>query len=92
LALLDPNPDSRYESTDLIESNPDPDPKHWFNIACICAAEADFETAQTLNKNLLKNRLSIRVKNFAPLNKPLNISLIKFFIPKRLYDVKIRKI
>ena len=35
LALLDPNPESRYESTDLIESNPDPDPKHWFNDACI---------------------------------------------------------
>ncbi len=29
-ALLDPNPDSEYESTDLIESgyNTDPDPKH----------------------------------------------------------------
>ncbi len=30
-----------------------------------------------LEKNLLKNRLSIRVRNFAPLNEPLNI--FKFF-------------
>ncbi len=29
--------------------------------------------ALTLKKNLLKNRLSIRVRNFAPLNEPLNI-------------------
>jgi hypothetical protein len=28
---------------------------------------------QNLEKNLLKNRLSIRVRNFAPLNEPLNI-------------------
>ncbi len=26
-----------------------------------------------LEKNLLQNRLSIRVRNFAPLNEPLNI-------------------
>jgi hypothetical protein len=26
-----------------------------------------------LEKNLLKNTLSIRVRNFAPLNEPLNI-------------------
>jgi hypothetical protein len=26
-----------------------------------------------VTKNLLKNRLSIRVRNFAPLNAPLNI-------------------
>jgi hypothetical protein len=32
---------------------------------------------QNLEKNLLKNRLSIRVSNFAPLNEPLNI--LKFF-------------
>jgi hypothetical protein len=30
-----------------------------------------------LKKNLLKNRLSIRVRNFLPLNEPLNI--FKFF-------------
>ncbi len=29
--------------------------------------------AKTQKNNLLKNRLSIRVKNFAPLNEPLNI-------------------
>jgi hypothetical protein len=29
--------------------------------------------ALTYKKNLLKNRLSIRVRNFAPLNEPLNI-------------------
>ncbi len=34
--------------------------------------------AQTYKKNLLKNRLSIRVRNFAPLNEPLNMFL-KFF-------------
>ncbi len=32
---------------------------------------------QNLEKNLLKNRLSIRVRNIAPLNEPLNI--FKFF-------------
>ncbi len=32
---------------------------------------------QNLEKTLLKNRLSIRVRNFAPLNEPLNI--LKFF-------------
>jgi len=34
---------------------------------------------QNLEKNLLKNRLSIRVRNFAPLNEPLNI-VKKFLI------------
>jgi hypothetical protein len=29
-----------------------------------------------LEKNLLKNRLSIRIRNFAPLNEPLNICKI----------------
>jgi hypothetical protein len=29
--------------------------------------------ALTFKKNLLKNRLSIRVRNFAPLNEHLNI-------------------
>jgi hypothetical protein len=49
-------------------------------------------------KNLLKNRLSIRVRNFAPLNEPLNIyKKIFYFNPEvaytlRLYGVKIRKI
>ncbi len=33
-----------------------------------------------LKKNLLKNRLSIRVRNFAPLNEPLNIFINFFFI------------
>ncbi len=33
--------------------------------------------AQNL-KNLLKNRLSIRVRNFTPLNEPLNICKNKF--------------
>jgi hypothetical protein len=28
-ALLDPNSDSGYGSTDLIESGSNPDPKHW---------------------------------------------------------------
>jgi hypothetical protein len=32
-----------------------------------------------LEKNLLKNRLSIRVRNFAPLNEPLNIFLKIFY-------------
>ncbi len=53
---------------------------------------------QNLEKNLLKNRLSIRVRNFAPLNEPLNIvKKIFHFNPEvahteRLYGVKIRKI
>ncbi len=33
-----------------------------------------------LKKNLLKNRLSIRVRNFAPLNEPLNVFIKKIFI------------
>ena len=33
---------------------------------------------QLRKKNLLKNRLSIRVRNFAPLNAPLNIFKIIF--------------
>jgi hypothetical protein len=42
---------------------------------------------QTQKNNLLKNRLSIRVRNLAPLNEPLNI-FKNFFIltpksPKR---------
>jgi hypothetical protein len=51
-----------------------------------------------LEKNLLKNRLSIRVRNFAPLNEPLNIFKIFFYFnPEvahtyRFYGVKIRKI
>jgi hypothetical protein len=51
-----------------------------------------------LEKNLLKNRLSIRVRNFAPLNAPLNIfKFFYYFNPEvahtqRLYGVKIRKI
>ncbi len=32
-----------------------------------------------LKKNLLKNKLSIRVRNFAPLNEPLNIFITKFY-------------
>jgi hypothetical protein len=32
-----------------------------------------------LEKKLLKNRLSIRVRNFAPLNEPLNIFEIVFY-------------
>jgi hypothetical protein len=54
--------------------------------------------APKLEKNLLKNTLSIRVKNFAPLNEPLNIfKKIFYFNPevthtKRLHGVKIRKI
>jgi hypothetical protein len=32
-----------------------------------------------LRKNLLKNRLSIRVRNFAPLNEPLNILKFLFY-------------
>jgi hypothetical protein len=54
--------------------------------------------AQTLKKNLLKNRLSIRVRNFAPLNEPPNIFIqIFYFNPKvaliqRFFGVKIIKI
>jgi hypothetical protein len=29
-------------------------------------------------KKILKNRLSIRVRNFAPLNEPLNIPAIEY--------------
>ncbi len=53
---------------------------------------------KTLEKNLLKNRLSISVRNFAPLNEPLNIfKFFFYFNPEvahtlRLYGVKIRKI
>ncbi len=36
-----------------------------------------------LKKNLLKNRLSICVRNFAPLNEPLNIFIkLFYFSPK----------
>jgi hypothetical protein len=39
--------------------------------------------ALSLKKNLLKNRLSIRVRNFAPQNEPLNIfSQIFYFNPE----------
>ncbi len=54
--------------------------------------------AQTQKKILLKNTLTIRVRNFAPPNEPLIIFFNKiYFNPegahtKRLYDVKIRKI
>jgi hypothetical protein len=57
-----------------------------------------FFLGQNLEKNLLKNRLSIRVRNFAPLNETLNIYIkIFYFNPEvahtwRLYGVKIRKI
>jgi hypothetical protein len=38
---------------------------------------------QNSEKNLLKNRLSIRVRNFAPLNEPLNIfKKIFYFNPE----------
>jgi hypothetical protein len=33
-------------------------------------------------KNLLKNRLSIRVRNLAPLNYPRNILIFFFFYPE----------
>ncbi len=39
--------------------------------------EKIFFWPQLRKKNLLKNRLSIRVKKFAPLNEPLNI--FKYF-------------
>ncbi len=51
-----------------------------------------------LRKKLLKNRLSICVRNFALLNEPLNIfKFLFYFNPEvahtpRLYGVKIRKI
>jgi hypothetical protein len=35
-----------------------------------------------LKKNLLKNTLSIRVRNFAPPNEPLNIYFKKKFLPR----------
>ncbi len=35
-----------------------------------------------LEKKLLKNTLSIRVRNFAPLNKPLNIFTIFFILTR----------
>ncbi len=34
---------------------------------------------QNIEKNLLKNRLSIRVRNFAPLNEPLKIFKFLFY-------------
>jgi hypothetical protein len=37
---------------------------------------------QNLEKNLLKNRLSICVRNFAPLNEPLNIFYFFLFLPR----------
>jgi hypothetical protein len=54
--------------------------------------------APTKKINLLKNRLSIRVGNFIPLNEPLNIFKIFFYFNPEvahtysLYGVKIRKI
>jgi hypothetical protein len=53
---------------------------------------------QNLEKNLLKNRLSICVRNFALLNEPQNIFLNFFYFNpevahmERLYGVKIRKV
>ena len=42
------------------------------------ATEKKF-VCQNSEKNLLKNRLSIRVRNFAPLNEPLNICIKMFY-------------
>ncbi len=42
------------------------------------APQKKISWAKTSKKNLLKNRLSIRVRNFAPLNEPLNIFKILF--------------
>jgi hypothetical protein len=53
---------------------------------------------QTQKKFLLKIRLSIRVRNFAAPNEPLNIFLQTFYfypkvaLPERLNGVKIMKI
>jgi hypothetical protein len=41
------------------------------------STENNFVWPHLIKKNLLKNRLSICVRNFAPLNEPLNI--VKFF-------------
>jgi hypothetical protein len=43
------------------------------------APPKNFFLALTLKKNLFKNRLSIRVRKFAPLNEPLNIKKKIFF-------------
>jgi hypothetical protein len=62
------------------------------------STEKKFFLALTYKKSLLKNRLSIRIRNFAPLNEPLNICEIFFYFnpevahTERLYGVKIRKI
>jgi hypothetical protein len=45
------------------------------------ATEKNF-WAQNSEKNLLKNRQSIRLRNFAPLNEPLNILNFFFFLPR----------
>jgi hypothetical protein len=44
----------------------------------LIAPQKKFFLAPTSKKNLLKNTLSIRVRNFAPLNEPLNI--FNFFL------------
>jgi hypothetical protein len=43
------------------------------------APQKNFFLAQTYKKNLLENRLSICVRNFAPLNAPLNMFLTFFY-------------
>jgi hypothetical protein len=42
------------------------------------ASQKKFFFGPNLEKNLLKNTLSIRVRNFAPLKEPLNI--FNFFL------------
>jgi hypothetical protein len=47
------------------------------------AQQKNFFFAKTKKKTLLKNRLSIRVRNFAPLNELLNIfKQIFYFNPE----------
>ncbi len=43
------------------------------------STEKNFLGPKLREKNLLKNRLSIRVRNFAPLNEPLNILKFLFY-------------
>jgi hypothetical protein len=47
------------------------------------AIEKKFLWPKLRKKNLLKNRLSIRIRNFAPLNEPLNIfKIFLYFNPE----------
>ena len=72
--------------------------RYWHQHMVSKAFQKNFFFVQTQQKSLLKIRLSIRVRNFAAPNEPLNILFKTFYfnpkvaLPKRLNGVKIMKI